>query len=195
MKLSILICTLPTRMDKLFNLLNTLIPQTHFKPVEVLYLGDTKTMSIGKKRNHLVSISSGEYVVFIDDDDNISSEYVDSILEATEYGHDCITIGGYYTKNGDKLTRAEFNVTQKVGKNHHARNLQDKKMYHHMLPNHLCAWKREVALRVEFPDKSLGEDHQWAEKQHLLGYSEFHIDKKLYHYDFNLNSTETSRRR
>ena len=64
-----------------------------------------------------------------------------------------------------------------------------------MLPNHLCVWRKD-AIKERFPDKSLSEDHKWAEKMafHYQSSDQFHIDKVLYYYLFDPNKTETQRK-
>ena len=78
-KLSILICGITNR--DFSPLLTHLEKQTQDKPVEILSLVDNKKMKIGRKRNLLVEMSKGEYISFIDDDDWVTDDYVDSILE------------------------------------------------------------------------------------------------------------------
>ena len=67
--LSILICTIKSREAYLKELIEELDYQIQFKEVQVLWLGDNKSMSVGAKRNKLLSIADGEWVCFIDDDD------------------------------------------------------------------------------------------------------------------------------
>lgn len=197
MKLSVLICSIPKRLDKLSNLLEDLRMQRKNKPVEVLYLGDFQNMTVGEKRNWLMRISCGEYLCFIDDDDHISNDYIGVVLKAIDenQGIDCISIGGWQTVNEDDRTRAEFSFRREWGKNFNFRETDKNenygKMVHARLPNHLCIWKRDIALRVKFPGKNKGEDHKWAEDQMLLGYDYIELKDKLYHYDFNRELTET----
>ena len=66
--LSILICTIQSRAEYLKELLDELNHQIQFSNVQVLWLGDNKSMSVGTKRNALLSIAEGEWVCFIDDD-------------------------------------------------------------------------------------------------------------------------------
>ena len=89
-KLSILICTLSNRTESLKTLLDELNYQIQSKPVQVLWIGDNKSMSVGEKRNKLLYLADGEYVSFIDDDDMISSTYIDSILDSLN-GHKVVT--------------------------------------------------------------------------------------------------------
>lgn len=69
-KLSILIPTVPRRKAHLERLLATLEPQLTDE-VELLVLMDNKKSLIGSKRQKMIDISQGEYIVFIDDDDEI----------------------------------------------------------------------------------------------------------------------------
>ena len=69
-KLSILIPTVPRRKEHLERLLATLEPQITDE-VELLVLMDNKKSLIGSKRQKMIDISQGEYIVFIDDDDEI----------------------------------------------------------------------------------------------------------------------------
>jgi hypothetical protein len=61
------------------------------------------------------------------------------------------------------------------------------------IPNHICVWKTDVAKRVPFHDKSLGEDHDWAYMQQTAGYKflKLETDLPLYHYRFSKLGTQT----
>lgn len=192
MKLSILICTLPDPFRDPFlaqRLFYNLSTQAVNKPVQVLYLGDNKRMSVGLKRNMLLHIAEGERVIFVDDDDQISNSYVDKLLEYCEYPEDCIAIGVEYTQNGTNKKIYDFSFKKNI-------NTRTKKgAIAGRMPNHLCLWKREVALRVQFPNISLGEDHNWAEKQIIKGYSLKIMPEILYFYDFDRHTTQTRMRK
>ena len=68
-ELSILILTLPTRIDSYSNLIRTLnqqvIENNLLDKVQILSLCDTKEISVGEKRNILLNKSCGKYVCFI----------------------------------------------------------------------------------------------------------------------------------
>ena len=88
--ISVLICSVPSRIDK-FNIIQEVSAQAKDKLVEVIYLGDNWGWSIGEKRNKLISLASGRYCVFIDDDDRISSDYLAQLLHAVKGWPDVIT--------------------------------------------------------------------------------------------------------
>src|SRR5690606_20089560 len=62
---------------------------------------------------------------------------------------------------------------------------------YHRLPNHLCAVRRSIALRTLFADQVFGEDSDYAERLRPLLRTEHAIDRVLYFYDFDEQSSET----
>ena len=186
-KLSILILSLPNRLDSLGKLLTQLNKQSSGKPVQILYLGDNKSWTVGEKRNKLMSLANGKYFSFIDDDDRVSDDYVDSILEAIEFNPEVITFRVQKLYNGKEDKEQRFSHNYK-------RNWQAPDRTHYkMPPNHLAAWRKEI-VSEDFPHKNLKEDHVWAEKMVMKITSSHQIDKILYFYDYSSEGSETSRR-
>jgi len=188
MKLSVLICTIPEPFrdkDYISNLARKLTFQAANKPVQILYLGDNKSMTVGEKRNWLLDISKGERVIFVDDDDQITDNYIEKLLEYCKLDYDCISIGVKMTEN--KVTERIYDYTFKKNINKKDKGI----MIAGRMPNHLCLWKREIAKRVKFPGRNLGEDHDWAEQQLLKGYSFYDTKEILYYYNFRSDITQT----
>ena len=79
--------------------------------VECLVAIDNREATIGAKRNQLLKDSTGDYVCFIDDDDIVSEEYVERILEGTHSGADCISFRTIITFN-DKNPSVVYNSLQ-----------------------------------------------------------------------------------
>ena len=50
---------------------------------------DNKKRSVGEKRQDLLNLAKGQYLVFIDDDDRISDDYISSIIQAMN--ENCLT--------------------------------------------------------------------------------------------------------
>jgi hypothetical protein len=187
MKLSILICSLADRFDKLTVLLTELQRQASGKAVEVLWLGDFKGITVGEKRNKLLMLAKGDYVAFIDDDDMVSPAYVEEIVSAMKTNPDIICFECLY-KN------AQTGIENKVyfGRTHLNVN-QDDKGIRYRMPNHLCAVKREIALRAKFTEKNFGEDSDYGYtlRNKFLLHSEVVIPKTLYYYNFNPKTSAT----
>lgn len=189
-KLSILICSLPNRLDSLSKLLTELNRQSLAQKVEILYLGDNKSMSVGEKRNLLLYLSSGDYICFVDDDDEVSPQYISTILSNLQSETDVLSFNVMKRKEmPDGSTTEQLMVHSKKNfKNHTEQGVMK------MIPGHLNVWRRELACRELFPEINLAEDHKWAEK--LLPHieSEVKIEDVLYYYNDNKGMSETRRR-
>lgn len=186
-QLSILIPTLPVRIDgyaRLINKLNSQIIENDLtEKIQILSFCDTRDVTVGVKRNWLLETSNSKYVCFLDDDDDISDSYVKSLYDATLSDADCVTFLGEYHENG-KIT--DFSISTM-----HNRNYNDTSCMYR-LPNHLCPVKREIALACMFTDKNFGEDSDYAEKVNLMVKNEYHIKEKLYFYLFNSVLSQTA---
>lgn len=195
MKLSILICTLPEPFrdgNFLKDISKKMTLQVQGRSVQILYLGDNKSMTVGEKRNHLMNIAKGQRIAFVDDDDQISDDYVDRLLEYCELDFDCVGIGVKFTKDCQGESTYDYSFSKNI--NFRDPKRQGKRIYGRM-PNHLCLWKKEIAMRCKFPDMNIGEDHAWAEDQILKGYSFFKTEPIIYHYDFRPGNTQTRHRK
>ena len=183
-KLSILICSLPSRL-KQFSVIEELTRQAQGKPVEIIYLGDNKSMTVGEKRNHLVRMAKGDYVTFVDDDDRVTGDYVKSILEGIGSGADVICFEAMVSGYTPNPKRCKYSL----GYSH----TEDDSAYYRK-PNHLMAWNAFIASGVPFPEISNGEDTAWATQiteSHPTGMlTEYQTGKCLYYYDFNSQTTE-----
>jgi glycosyltransferase involved in cell wall biosynthesis len=185
--LSILILTLPTRIDCYSNLIKKLnqqvIENNLIHRVQILTICDSKEISVGEKRNILLNQSCGKYICFIDDDDEIAPNYLISILDSIDKSNaDVITFCGDYVENNQ---RTPFSISSVHRSNFNASN----KFYR--LPNHLCPVKRELALSCMFTHKNFGEDSDYAELLNKVINNEYHINEKLYFYMYDTNKSQT----
>jgi glycosyltransferase involved in cell wall biosynthesis len=185
-ELSILILTLPTRIDsyaRLIKSLNQQVIENHLiNRVQILSICDTKELSVGEKRNILLNKSCGRYVCFIDDDDVIAPNYLSKIISALSSNADVVTFCGEYIENS---TTTEFSISMV-----HRGNFNHPNMFYR-LPNHLCPVKREIALSCQFTDKNYGEDSDYAERINNYIKNEYHIQDKLYFYMYDSNTSQT----
>lgn len=193
MKLSILIPTITERKGsarKLYNKLVSLVkPHTAFlgeKPwlnlygfknseVEVVFIEDNKEMTIGEKREMLYKRAEGEYSWSIDDDDTISDNAIDIILESINQYPDCITFQEHCTINGQLFSSNHSLKYEDWGEK------QDGFDYVRT-PFMKSVIKTEIARSVPIPHIRYGEDHEWAKvlKPHLK--TEVHIPEYIYYY-------------
>lgn len=173
-KLSILIATMPVRKPQFDNLMEVLYRQ---KTAEVEILYDISMMyNIGVKRNGLLQSAIGEYVVFIDDDDLIATNYIQKILKAIETKPDCIGISGVITTNG--RNQKQWHISKDFG------SWYEQLGIYYRTPNHISPVRRELALQVGFLPISFGEDHQYSMWLLPLLKTEVKIEGILYYYRY-----------
>jgi glycosyltransferase involved in cell wall biosynthesis len=185
MKLSILIPSLEKREDQLFNLLTELYKQIidtrSFLTVEILTNIDNKEKTTGAKRNELLLSAHGEYVCFIDDDDEVYSWYISSILKAIETSPDCVATCGHYSVDGGEK---QFWKLNKDFSDHDSGGILYRRS------NHLTPIKREHALKAMFPDKSNAEDKAYSERVNPYLKTQTEIYEPVYHYKYQSQNKE-----
>lgn len=188
--LSVLILSLPSRINRLASLVGELTRQINAggleDQVQVMVLTDSREMSVGDKRNKLMEMSSGKYVCYIDDDDSISENYLSKILEGCRSDVDVVTFCGIYRDAasqdvGDYYT---FKISTLLKDSTVGRCFNRR-------PNHLCPVKREIAIKHKFPEKNYGEDFDYSELLNPSLTNEFHIIDQIYYYNFDMNVTQT----
>ena len=201
MRLSILICSVVKRKYMLEKLLDNLFRQSikefEFRPVqdgsmrveiyynedfEIIVGIDNKEITVGKKRNKLISYAAGEYVTFIDDDDTVVNDYVPTLIYCSQFDFDALMFDVIYNP---------VNGTPKLVK--YSARMKDKELYTHYerAANHLMMYKASIAKRVKFKNMTCGEDAEWAKRAVKHIHKEGRIDKVMYYYNFDHATTET----
>lgn len=183
-KLSVLIPSLSSRKESLEQLHACLNPQKTDQ-VEFIVVSDSGQMSIGQKRNMLLSQSRGQYVAFVDDDDMVPTDYVARILKALESNPDCTSLTGKivfsdgYSRPFIHSLRYDKWVDDHEGK------------VYYRPPNHLNAVRRDLALKVGFPSWNSGEDRYFSHHIRPLLKHEEWIEGVLYEYKCRKTFEET----
>jgi len=191
MILSILICTIESRKEQFNNLLNKIMLQCDYNKygveTSVDYDCDNKEKSIGKKRQQLLEKSEGDYIVFIDDDDNISKYYIDNILQSIILSSpDSIGFKIECDMQGKKEMAIASNKYPDWCDN------QDGFRYCRT-PYHKTPIKREIALQIGYKDMRFGEDYDYSKrlKESGLIKSEAFIDEVMYYYNYKYEDPKT----
>lgn len=150
-------------------------------PVEHLVLFDNRARTIGAKRQALVDIARGQYLAFVDDDDDVSPDYVASLLRAAETGADCITFRQRAIYNGLE-SEVHFGI-----------NNQDGPFAPGGItlraPWHVCAWKRDRVAGCLFSESNYGEDLIWCQQARRRIRTGHHIDRVLHTYRHDATTT------
>jgi glycosyltransferase involved in cell wall biosynthesis len=185
MKLSILTPAIWSRQQQAITLKNEIEDQVNAymldhpaltaPPIEHLVLLDTRTRSVGLKRQALLDSALGDYIAFVDDDDTISADYAEALLTAIDSSPDVVTFHQTATVDG-KTGTIRFDAAAK----HDDPWLEGGTVTRP--PWHVCAWRRDLVCSCIFPDKNYGEDLEWCLQARPLLRSAVHVPRVLHHY-------------
>jgi hypothetical protein len=143
---------------------------------------DNLRRTIGEKRDALLRAAKGNYIAFVDDDDSVSADYVESLLAAMATGPDVITFQQNAVINGVQ-GQIEFGLG-----NPNEPFKPDGRAKRNAW--HVCAWRRSLAILSSFPAINYGEDWQFAEKLcGLKGLRSIHIPRVLHYYSYSDETT------
>lgn len=184
-KLSILICTLLERGPQFKQLVErTLAPQLKDfdGEVEIIAYWNNGERPLANIRQDLIEAARGDYICFIDDDDQVPEYYVEKIMEALKSEPDYV---------GWRMQAYWDNV--KLKPTFHSLEYpkwsEDSNGYYRNA-SHLNPIKRELALRERYkPLKNRPEDVQWANAiaKHLKS-QEFIEDIMYYYHHYTTSS-------
>lgn len=211
-KLSILIPHTADRGIMVDRLKSSLRKQWSENEVEIISYLDTE-FNIGRIRNAHLEAAKGEYIAFVDSDDDVSSTYIPDLMEGIDKGVDCCSLRGVITWDGENPEIFEHSIAYKAyltkpdspcsfsqhsvlhaewSKNNNIKfdhSDGTRPIKYERYPNHLNCIKSSIAKQFKFPDISHGEDTDWATQifNSCLIKTEHYIDKVLYHYQFKPN--------
>lgn len=191
--LSILIPTIPERHERFTNLYNELMRQkTVFDTfhdtigeVQVLVNSDIRFLdgglSIGKKREALVQDAIGKYLCFLDDDEGVAPNYLESLMRLCMEDNDIITFRAFVNlSNMWALVNMDLN------------NIENEQIHPDGIVNrppwHTCPVKSHYAKSFPFPDLNNAEDFVWMESVLKCCHTQSHTDKILFSYQHGEHS-------
>lgn len=210
---SILISGIPERYHSVQPLLYSLLETqgvARRPDVELIYLLDNRRRTVGAKRNALLDTAVGEYVSFIDDDDEVSPEYVSRVLRAIvetrrsskpadvicfqqdahlqPHGivHECHYSLDYWRNREPDKRRVLEPLLGSDGKPR-----QDALKWTGP-PAHTMVWRRALLEGIRFPEAQFGEDVSWVDEACQKAATEIVLNgAALYYYRFNEATTAT----
>jgi hypothetical protein len=187
MMLSILIPTTPDRHEMFTSLYNELHRQLQycetFHPslgnVEILVDDSIKFLegglSIGKKREALMMRAQSKYLCFVDDDDLISANYLETILRLCQNDTDLVTFRSFC------MLKSFWSVVD-MSLKYPTNDQMNPDFIIRRKPWHVCAIRSVYAKMHKFDDISYGEDWNWFEKVLQYCTTESHTDAILHMY-------------
>lgn len=182
--LTIVVPSMSSRMESLYDVLGELFKQAEGKPVEVVCLLDNKKSNLSEKRNQAIDKAKGRYVSFVDDDDKVEPDYVDRILEsiAANPKADCIVFDVLVHGYTPEPKLCSYGIEYQHGENEKA---------YLRKPNHVMAYRTEISRKHKYRIdlSAISEDTEWAERASKDIQNQVRIGKTLYHYFYNPKTT------
>lgn len=196
LKFSILMLTIPSRTDVCRTLIEKLENQIGDREdVEIINLMDNKSLHIFEKRNHLLDIARGEWLAFLDDDDDISDDYIDVIMKTLEenpntdlvaFNQQCwldgVSCRVFFDLNNPhenciRISKTEYKDTKRP-------------------PYHMCVWRSSIAKSEIFKSaySQTGqscEDIDWLVRLYPKVREQTKIDDYLHIYRYDSELTES----
>jgi hypothetical protein len=146
--------------------------------VELLSLEDDGTLPVGRKRNLLVAQARGAFLVHVDDDDDVSPDYLGLVLGALRAEPEVTHLG----IRGEISFRGAHARPFVMSNRYRAYRTRDG--CYTRPPHHLNPVRAEIARRYPFEEVRSGEDSDWAlrmARDGVLG-RERMIEPILYYY-------------
>lgn len=195
--LSILIPSIPKRYGILSKLAGELYKQVLYMKTFHYLLGEIEIivdgserfldggLSIGKKREKLVSEAKGKYLCFLDDDEQIAPNYLEVLVRLCIKDRDVCTfrsmakMDNYWTVIDMRLgsTNDEANPNGIVKRN----------------AWHVCPVRSKWAKLHTFDDINYGEDWKWFEQVLSHCESEAHTDAVIHSYQHSAITSEADK--
>lgn len=176
---------------------------------EIISCKDNKERPIGAKRQHLLDIAKGEYIVQIDDDDWVPDYFISEILKALESKPDCI---GYLEEirpkewNSDSRTWIEAVHSNRFDKWESGNFWRESCIMNDCISRrynykrtifHKDVIKTEIARQIGFnPTLRYAEDHDFSIKLKQSGLlkKEVFLDEIMYYYNDPGNLSEQAKK-
>lgn len=195
MKLSILIPTITQRVSDCFPFvvqqLNVQIEDR--QDIEIIGFLDNIKRTVGVKRQDLLNLAQGEYLVYFDDDDTPSVDYISSIMHVLD------------NENVDSVVfKVQYHNVRKgrgflceYDKSYTKRGVCEDGVWRGP-PAHIHVVKTEIAKSVRWLERPTGSqwniDVVWADEVSSKIKTQSKIDKVLYYYNFDPTISETLKR-
>lgn len=188
-KLTIGIPSLPDRSEKLLTLYQKIMKQIgETKDIEVLSIVDNRAMSIGRKRTMLFQIAQGKYTCIIDDDDDVTDDFVYTMRQVINDTLDVDVICYNQDANIDGrswLIRTSLNHNSKFPFDQLMVNQFGQPVPCNRPPWHWCAWKTEFAKSIPFGDSNTQEDTIFVLDAISKAKSQIVLDKVMCKYRYS----------
>lgn len=176
LKLQILIPTVVDRGESFQKLVDCLAPQVaKHKDVEVVVHWNNFERNIGQIRQLMLEQATAEYVMFIDDDDMVVDDLLDTLMPLLD-GVDYVGWLTNFLSNGQKQKLNSHSIK-------HGGWYDNHEGYFRQVV-HKNPTRREIAIKARY-DEGWPEDYAWSIAVSPHAKTEHFIDREMYTYNQN----------
>jgi|SRR5688572_9861677 len=196
--LDVLIPTIPSRRGVFTKLIKKVAAQASDCHVYHPTLGEVRIrankgkeflkggLSVGAKRQALLDISEAKYICFLDDDEDISPDYIETILRLCYQDKDLCTFKSFF-KCDTYWSVVNMSLQNKT-------NEEASPEYEiQRTPWHVCAIRREKAIQEKFMDVNNNEDYEWFERVLKNCNDEAHSERIIHNYNHSSTKSEVDK--
>lgn len=197
--LSVCVCSLEARRQQSQKMLNGLIAQAQKAGcVEIAMAHDDGALTSGSKRHNLSVNSRGDYISFVDDDDDIADDYIERLVLGCRQSPHVVTFNVLVVQEANKNSYVRMNLhTLATPREVTPYGISTDEKYGEvflvgMFPSHLCAWRRDIQRKIAYnPHLNCKDDAVWIEPTMAanLATVEHRIAKVLYFYNYSNSGT------
>jgi hypothetical protein len=185
--LSILIPTIPERFQMFNKLFNEVYSQINYMKTFHPSLGNIEMLvdnskrfldggpSIGKKRESLVKRAEGKYLCFLDDDESIAPNYLETLVRLCVKDQDVCTFRNISKVDG-------YWMIVDMGLNYQ-NDIATPLYMIRRKPWHVCPVRSSFAKKYPFTDSNYGEDWAWFEQVLTHCLTEAKSDAVIHQYN------------
>lgn len=189
--------TIPSRVVQFTELYNELMKQVVFMQTVHPSLGRAEVLvdsrerfldggpSIGAKRDSLLQKASGKYLAFLDDDEWIAPNYLETLMRLCYGNPDCVTFRNL-TKTDGYWTVIDMSL------HHEDEEASPDRIIKRGLW-HVCPIRSSYAKLIPFPDINWGEDAAWIAKVKGYCQTEAKTDAIIHCYQHSSVKSEADR--
>jgi len=196
--LSIVMITIPERALQFYRLKAKIMKQIDYCRETHPTLGDVELViinskkftkggeSIGVKRTNGLRLSKGKYVCWLDDDDDISPDYIETLLRLALWNKDVLVFNNI-SRFDNFWALVQMNLDFK----------QDEQAFPGIIkrrPYHVCGWRRELLNGISFPDLNWDEDTAFIEQALKVCKTQSKTEAVLHEYNRGKRENENWRR-
>lgn len=188
MKLSILIATVPEREEQFLKLLHRINKLIGSKDIQIVINNKPRYdkpggISVGEKRQELIDAAIGKYIAFVDDDDDVTDNFIEEVYPLLDKDVDVIC-----PRVLAKIDGKDFIIDQSIyNEIEQLNHFGLTKRY----PSILSVYLRDKALGAKFDSINNGEDFKWSKQLQLS--NEIKVESTWFVYNYDSDKTIASK--